>query len=283
MGAVLVTGATGQVGGATLAHLIGRRIPVLAGVRDTAEPLPVGAEARHVDFDDPASWPDSLRGVDRMLLVRPPAIADVEHTLIPFIDMARSAGVRRIVFLSVQGAGVAIQTPHHRVERHLRRGGRRDWVFLRPNFFMQNLSSTLAAGIRDRSEIAVPAGRASTALIDVRDIGRVAAQILTEPSPLGRAYTLSGEQSLDYDEVARILTDVLGRDIRYSRPSPRDYEEHMRAEGATADWIAVQRMIWRTVRLRVSARPNREVRAMTGSPATTFRRFAEDHRAVWGG
>ncbi|MBD7958120.1 NmrA family NAD(P)-binding protein [Microbacterium sp. Sa4CUA7] len=106
------------------------------------------------------------------------------------------------------------------------------YTFLRPNFFMQNLSTTYRDDIRYRDEIYVPAGHAFTAFIDARDIGAVAAAVFRDPDRhVGKAYTLSGEQTLTYRSVARILTRVLGRTIRYPRPSEADYLDRLRGEG----------------------------------------------------
>lgn len=280
-GAVLVTGPTGNVGAAVARHLLGLGETVISAVRDTADPgVIAGTEARAFDFENPAGWADALLGVDRLFLLRPPAIADVQGTLFPLIDAALQHGVRQIVFLSLQGVQVNTATPHHAVEKHLR-ARKAPFTFLRPNFFMQNLSTTYAADIRDRNEIAVPAGRARTAFIDTDDIGRVAARVLTEPGHLGEAYTLSGEQSLNYDEVARLLSIELGRAITYTRPSPEQYADLLRERGMPQDYIDVQEMIYRVVRLNVSALPNRRVRRLTGAPATTFAEFAHRERAVW--
>lgn len=280
-GAVLVTGATGNVGAATVRHLLARGETVISAVRDAADPAVVaGSEPRAFDFENPGGWADALAGVDRLFLLRPPAIADVQQHLLPVIDLALRQGIEHIVFLSLQGVQFNRATPHHAVEKHLR-DRRAPFTFLRPNFFMQNLSTTYAADIRDRGEIRVPAGRARTAFIDTDDVGRVAAHVLTEPGHLGEAYTLSGEQSLGYRDVARMLTAELRREIRYTRPSPEQYEHQLREAGAADDYIEVQTMIYTVVRSNISALPNRTVRRLTGAPATTFAAFAHRERAVW--
>jgi uncharacterized protein YbjT (DUF2867 family) len=283
MGAVFVTGATGTVGTAVVEHLLQLGQPLIAGVRDPhdAARLPAAAEARQFSFDDaPAVIGQALEGADRLFLLRPPAIADVQAKLFPVIDAARSRGIRQVVFLSLQGVQVNRNTPHHAVEAYLR-ATRSPFTFLRPNFFMQNLLNTYAAPIRDRGEIFVPAGRSRTAFIDARDVGRVAAAVLTSAGHIGRAYTLSGPQSLSYRNVAQIMSDILGRPIRYSRPSEDLYLAALAADGASADYLAVQRMIHRVVRLNVSALPNRSVRTLTGHPATTLRQFVTDHADAW--
>ncbi len=283
MSAVFVTGATGTVGTAVVQHLIALGQPVVAGLHTLAEAarLPDGAQAREFSFDaDRSSIENALAGADRLFLMRPPAIADVQATLFPVIDAARRLGIRQIVFLSLQGVQANRKTPHHAVEAYLRETGA-PATFLRPNFFMQNLATTYAGPIRERGEIFVPAGRSRTAFVDARDVGRVAAVTLTQPGHLGKAYTLSGEQSLTYRQVATIMTDVLGRPIRYMRPSEHAYLAQLAADGAPADYIAVQKMIHKVVRLNVSAVPNRSIRRLTGAGATPLRQFVADTRTTW--
>jgi uncharacterized protein YbjT (DUF2867 family) len=278
-----VTGASGVVGSAVVANLLDRGQRVVAGVRDpaSADRLPPGVEARQFTFG--ASVEEitrCLQGTDRLFLMRPPQIADVEKFLFPVVDVAQQLGIRQVVFLSLQGVQANRATPHHAVEAYLRRSDT-PYTFLRPNFFMQNLSTIYADQIRDTSKIVVPAGRSRTAFIDARDIGKVAAAVFTTPGHLRRAYTLSGEQSLSYTDVARIMSHVLGRTITYTRPSEAHYLTALAANGAPDDYIAVQKMIYRVVRLNISAIPNRAVRRLTGDAATTFESFVRDYHNVW--
>ncbi|MFE1664331.1 NmrA family NAD(P)-binding protein [Microbacterium sp. P02] len=282
MSAVFVTGATGTVGSAVVADLLARGQDVIAGVRATRdERIPDAAVQREFSYGAGAGEiRDVLDGVDRLFLLRPPAIADVQATLFPVIDAALRRGIRQIVFLSLQGVQANRRTPHHAVEQYLRET-RSPFTFLRPNFFMQNLSTNYAEAIRRDGEIFVPAGRSRTAFIDARDVGRSAAATLTQPGHIGKAYTLSGEQSLGYRQVAEIMSAVLDRPIRYARPREDAYLARLASAGAPQDYLEVQKMIHRVVRLNISAFPNRAVRRLTGQPATSLEQFVDDYRTAW--
>ena len=225
---ILITGATGNVGLETLRELMKRpdasTRTVLAGVRDMAvakTKIEVQPDAFvYVDFAFAGSFDGALAGISRVLLVRPPELADVDQYFKPFVAAMKRAGVKQVVFLSLQGVENNPVTPHHKIEKLLVEAGL-PFVFLRPSFFMQNLSTTHRSEIRDRNEIFVPAGHGKTSFVDVRDVGAVAALVLSSPvtEHLNRGYELTGSEALSYGEVANILSSVLGRKITYRNPS----------------------------------------------------------------
>ncbi|MFN8514476.1 MAG: SDR family oxidoreductase [Chloroflexia bacterium] len=282
-GDILITGATGNVGAATVAALgqLGLRPRVaardVAGAQrrlgDTATPVPF-------DFTDPATFGAAFDGVRRMLLVRPPALANVRRDIAPALDAARAAGVEQVVFLSLLGAERNPVVPHRRIEDLLRASGL-GWTFLRASYFMQNLSTTHRDEIRQRGEIFVPAGQGRTSFIDVRDIAAVAAKALTEPGHAGRAYPLTGAVALDYAIVAELLSAVLGRPVRYANPSPLAYARRLAGQGQPATYILVTTAIYLTARLGLAAGVTGDIARLLGREPITMRRFVEDHRALW--
>ena len=106
MNTVLVTGSTGNVGREVVRAARARGLAVRAADRDPARARDVlGGDVAPVrlDFRDPATFACAA-GADALFLLRPPAIADVAGTLLPFVDEARRRGVEHVVFLSVAGA-----------------------------------------------------------------------------------------------------------------------------------------------------------------------------------
>jgi uncharacterized protein YbjT (DUF2867 family) len=228
-------------------------VPVRIAVRPGQEPPPGSAgETVPLDFQDRTTFAAAVRGVERLFLLRPPQIARVRDTLNPFLDAAKSGGVRHIVFLSLMGAERNPFVPHRVVEQHLMRLGV-PYTLLRPGFFMQNLSGTHAEDIVRYGEIIVPAGEGRTSFLDARDIAEAAAVVLTEPGHEGQAYTLTGAEALTYGEAAAILTKALGQTIAYRRPSLWRFVRYMRRRGFAWDFIGVMAGIYRTPANLVSA------------------------------
>jgi uncharacterized protein YbjT (DUF2867 family) len=271
---LVVTGATGTVGAAVLRELHGRGAPVRALSR-----RPPGTEGwAPFSFTDPATWPAAFAGATGLFLVRPPQLARVDDVA-PALAHARSAGVRRVVFLSVMGAERVPVLPHRRIERWLDASGMAT-THLRPGNFLQNLVTVHGADIRDRDEIVAPAGAARLSYVDARDVAAVAARCLVEDGHAGRAYTPTGPEAIDHARVAAVLGEVLGRPITY-RPGLVRYWRHARRAGAPAGPALAGAAVYTLARVGVGARVTGDVRAVLGREPTGLRAFAEDYRWAW--
>lgn len=279
MTSVLVTGSTGNVGAEVVRHLVARGVSVKAAVRAGGGAVPEGARPIEFDFETPATYGPALEGVDRVFLMRPPHMAEAK-AFGPFIDAMERAGIRQVVFLSVQGAGQNIFVPHHGVEAFLKKSALR-WTFLRASFFMQNLTTTHLSEIRDRSEIFVPAGNGRTNFIDVVDIGEAAAVCLTTSGHENKAYEITGTEALTYGEVAAILSDVCDRSITYPKPSAREFKARMRECGHEDDFVRVTSSIYAIARLGMAAGTTDTFEKLVGRRPHTFREWAARNAACW--
>lgn len=280
---VLVTGASGTVGRLVAEALRTRGAVVRAGVRriNEVEPdlLPV-----ELDFLRPETFPAAVAGSGAMFLLRPPAISKVGPTLNALVDCAVQAGVRRVVFLSVIGAGRNPLVPHHRVERHLERAALAH-TFLRPGFFAQNFEDAYRLDILEDDRILVPAGSGRIAFVDVRDIAELAALALTNPvHHAGRAYDLTGPAALAFDEAASQLSRILRRTIRYEPASVGAYARHLRARGMPSAQIAVQAVLHLGLRFDQAERVDPSLGALIGRPPHSLQSYfeAEAPLGTWG-
>ena len=278
--AVLVTGATGTVGRALVTQLLAAGTPVRAGVLDpTTAELPPGAAPVRLDFRDPTTAAPALAGVDRLFLLRPPAISDVDAALGPLVRAAAQAHLRRVVVLSVMGVNPAL--PHWRMERMVRRAGL-TMTALRPAYFAQNLLTAFGQELREHSRLRLACGRGRVSFVDTRDVAAVAARVLADPDgyPPGPR-VLTGPAALDFTDVAGLLSDELGRPVRYAPCSLMERRRTLQAQGADPAYVRVQLVIDVTTRLGLAKKVTRGVQDMLGRPATSLAEFVHDHRDSW--
>jgi uncharacterized protein YbjT (DUF2867 family) len=288
---ILVTGATGTTGAHLVRELLDAGAAVRVAARDPERALAelqrglglapgAGLEAVRFDVSDPSSSA-VFDGIERCFLLRPPAISDVKGVIAPMLDAAVERGVRHVVFLSIQGAERNALVPHHRIEAALR-ARRLEWTFVRASYFMQNLSTTHAADVREHDEVFVPAGRRSrTAHVDARDVAAVAARALLEDGHAGQAYEPTGPAAITYDECAAAIAAAVGRPVRYADPAVWTYWRRMRSRGMPAAMVAVTLGIYTAARLGMAAHTTDDVERLTGRRPIAFETFAGDHAAAW--
>jgi uncharacterized protein YbjT (DUF2867 family) len=237
-------------------------------------------EAVAFDFADPATFAPALNGIRKLFLMRPPQISDVQKYMYPALEAAKAAGVEHIVFLSIIGIEHNQRVPHYKVEQWLRVSGL-DYTFLRCSFFMQNLNTTHRAEIRDRGEIDVPVGRSKTSFVDVRDIGAVAALALTQPGHEKQAYDLTGSEALDYEQVASLFSQVLGRKIVYKNPSALGFLIRQLRQNSGPVFALVTTWLYTNTRRGMANVVTGEVERLLGRKPILMRRYIEDYRASW--
>jgi uncharacterized protein YbjT (DUF2867 family) len=280
---ILVTGSTGNVGSAVVAALTARGVPFRVGVREAPLASAGGTAPSAVPLNllDRTTFAPAVAGCDALFLLRPPAIANTKETLVPFIDVAREAGVRQVVFVSVAGAASNPIVPHHAVEQHLQRGPM-EWTILRPGFFAQNFGDAYRRDIVEDHRVYVPAGAGRVAFVDVRDMAEVAVAALVDPaSHAGHAYTLTGQRAITFGEAARILSEALGRHIDYTPASIPGYVMHLRRRGLPLAQVVVQTILHAGLRFDQAAVPDDSLRQLLQRPPRTFAEYVHDHRGLW--
>ncbi|MFP4078734.1 MAG: SDR family oxidoreductase, partial [Candidatus Izemoplasmataceae bacterium] len=147
---VLVTGASGNVGRFVVQYLLEKGEEVVAAGTDPNRLKTLFNEAVktvRLDFTDEKTFGEALKAVDRVFLMRPPHLGKAE-ALYPFIDRMKAHGIRLVAFLSLMGVEKNPFPPHHKIEKYIIKKNL-PYAFIRPGFFMQNLTGIHAEEIRE--------------------------------------------------------------------------------------------------------------------------------------
>jgi uncharacterized protein YbjT (DUF2867 family) len=279
---ILVTGATGNVGGDVLRGLLELGVLVRAAVTDpirAQKTLPENAELIRFDFTDSSTFGPALEGVTRVFLMRPPVMGDPK-VFQPFLEALKSINIEQVVFLSLLGAQGNPVVPHRKLELTMEKL-ELPHIFLRPSFFLQNLSTTHRQDILERDDLFVPAGNGRTSFIDARDIAAVAVRALSMPHIVNGGIDLTGSEALTYSEVAGIFSEMLGRRITYSDPAPPKFGLEMQRRGMKPDFVNVMILIYNTNRFGLAARVTNDVERILGREPISVRRFVKDFRHLF--
>jgi uncharacterized protein YbjT (DUF2867 family) len=269
---VLVTGATGNVGGELVELLTAASAPVRAFVRSPESPLPPGVERAVGNLDEPATVAAALAGVRAVFLL--PGYRDMPGLL----AQVRGAGVDRVVLLSTTAAASgdttnAITEFMVRSEAAVRAAGV-PWTILRPTGFMSN-SLRWRPQLRAGDVVRVPFTEVAIASIDPHDIAAVAVAALVSPGHGDRIHTLTGPQAPRPADQVEVLADVLGRPLRLlAQPADEAWTEMSRT--MPERYVQAFFRYYRDGELDES-RVLPTVQKVTGKAPRTFRDWAVAH------
>jgi uncharacterized protein YbjT (DUF2867 family) len=230
---ILVTGASGSVGKAVLAEVARGGAKYRAMYRSAAEAAkaPAGGPAAIADFSDKATLVAALRGVESVYLVCSP-VPDLVRLESNMIEASEAAGVKRIVLSSALGAGdfgKSFPAWHRKVEDKLK-ATKMAYCILRPNSFLQNITTYYAPSVRAQGAIYGSAGNARYSYLDARDIAVVAAKAL-QGGHDGKTYELNGPEALTYTDMAEKITKRTGVAAKYVNISEQAQRKAMLDQG----------------------------------------------------
>ncbi|MCH5674935.1 NAD(P)H-binding protein [Streptomyces gilvus] len=285
---ILVTGATGHVGGELVRHLTGAGHPVRAMTRHpSGARLPSGVEAVYGDADDPASLPAAFAGASGAFLMSAQGVGTTPpgptHDL-ALAQAAARAGVRRVVKLSVLdgGTGRDVIARWHAAAEAAVTSHEWTWTLLRPGRFMSN-ALQWAGPVRSGAPVPLPFADRPAASIDPADVAEIAARALTTDSTehAGTTYELSGPESLTPLDELTILGETLGRDLHAVRVPPETARAGMRRHGFPPE--VTDAIMHRTLKTDRGAEVLPTVEKILGRPPRTFRQWARAHARMFEG
>jgi len=285
MSKIFVTGATGTVGTQLIPLLLRRGAEVRVGVRspDKARHLAeLGADVVRFDLEEPTTARAALAGVERLFIIMPPLLVSSSADA-SLLAAAREAGVRFVARLSTMGADAdspTVMGRHHAAADDRVRASGLDWALIKPTFFMDNLLTFNIDGIRSEGAFYGAAADGKVSWVSSRDIAEVAAAVLLDPGAhRGREYALTGPEAVSCAEVAALVSEVAGRQVRYVDVSPEQLRASMVARGipaAFADGIATLEQAKASGRMAAISPAFEQV---VGHPGERYRDFLARNRA----
>ena len=233
---ILLTGITGNNGGATANALLEKGVKFRALVRDldkASDWADKGVELVQGDLSDPASITAALDGIDRAVLILPNG-EEQESLEASFISTAKEAGLPWIIKLSspeaVRGTTSPIPLAHIAGEDAIMASGM-NWTFVRPSFFMQNFRSSIGTA-RSGGKLSMPMGNGDVVVTDTADAGAFIAHVLTteDSTPhYGQYYDITGpDPVLTFQDIANVIGEVIDAKVEYDDCDAAAYQEAIR-------------------------------------------------------
>ena len=287
---ILVTGSTGTIGSQVIAHLAGQDVEIRALTRAPGKVhFPDGVTPVAGELSDVEAMRGALAGVSTLFLLAPNVPDELTQTMIA-LNLAREAGLRQVVYLSVFKGAEYSDVPHftgkHTVERMIEQCAIPATI-LRPAYYIQNdlrqKEALLGAGL-----YAMPVGQKGISMVDTRDIAEVAASRLlrreraSEALP-GETVELVGPECLTGPDLAALWSDVLGRPIGYAGDDLQAMEQKMKA--FAPGWLAfeIRLMMYRYQQdgAAATAADLERLTALLGHAPRSYRDFAVATARQW--
>lgn len=229
---IMVTGASGHLGRQTIEFLRQRvstdRIVALARDPDVLWELAAsGIEVRRGDYADAGSFLPALRGIDKILLVSAAAFTDRISQHRNVIAAAKEAGVRHLIYTSIQrGLQSTLTIPmvtesDIATEDALKVSGL-DYTILFNSLYLDAVPMMLGDTIPE-GDLHAPGGTGRGALVARRDLAEANAVILSEPGHENRSYILGASEAVSLADIAAIFASIVGRPVRYIETAVQEY------------------------------------------------------------
>ncbi len=279
---ILITGARGQLGSAAMKILRAKGFKIKAASRKPREISSAHAEIPTVffDYEDPSTYEAAFSNVHSLLLIAPPLDPEAPEKLKPFIIQAKHQNISRIVFISTLGADKEKLSPLRRIEEYVVDSGI-TYVILRPNFFMDNFSSGfIAPMVREKNGIFLAANGGKTSFIAAADIAKAISVAFMENINC-RAFNLSGPESLDHSAVARMISEVTGKNVLFYPISEKEMIQDMVEKGMPEHAAQYLSDLYQSVRSGKMAPLHDDFNLLVRERPTHFSAFARKQVSMW--
>lgn len=302
MGRIIVTGASGQFGGAAarqLAQLVPPEDLILLSrtpesLADLAE---AGASVRQADFDDPASLAAATQGGEKMLLISTLMVGARVAQHRNAIDAAVASGVRHIVYTSIVGGGLADhpgieQHDHYATEQAIRQSGAA-FTYLRDSLYAEAVATAMAIPALMAGSKPENAGQGRVSIVSRDDCVAVAVAALTQDGHTDMAYDITGPELWTLPDAMALVAQMAGKPIAIEPVDDEGMYRYFDSLGVArkaADIVPGGPIPWASEGMVTFGQAIREgyfdvlsddVERITGRPPRSLRSVCEQYRGAW--
>lgn len=278
---ILVIGGTGNVGTLLVDLLKTKQANFKVLVRSADKQAKLTDQGIDTVMGALGDWDSielALEGIDTVFLLSSPEMNFLAlHT--GLIDRAVASGVRKIVRMSSQPAQTNPEVPmydmHIKADHYLEQSGLQ-YAILRPDYFMQNMENMHVPYIKEQSMFAQYLGEARIPMVDTRDIASAAYHCLMSDDFNGKTHYITGPESISFYDVAKALSDALGRQINYVALTEDDQINGLKAAGVPDPVIAGVMTVfkgWVEAKVRL---PQSDFEKITGGKAISIEQYSKD-------
>jgi NAD(P)H dehydrogenase (quinone) len=287
---ILITGATGHFGRATIDFLLKQNFPakeIAALVRDETKAADLkakGIELRKGDYHDYASLVKAFRGIEKLLLISSNDLNDRTGQQINAINAAKEAGVKHVSYTSIQRwekeeSFISIITQSHwDTDKYLKESGL-TYTILKNTLYADILPGFLGGNVVENG-VNVPAGNGSVPFVTRLDMAEAAANILAGGKHDNKEYAIASEVLYSFADIAKILSDITGKDIKYNDITPALFIEQRVKEGIPQEYAGFNAMFAEAVKQGELAYASSDLTSLLGRKPTSLKEVLQTIYAI---
>jgi uncharacterized protein YbjT (DUF2867 family) len=276
MSKALIIGSTGTVG-STLANILREQGFELALATSQ---IPQSSDQVQINLVNQEGLEAAFLGVTHAFFMSPPGYANQDELLIPLIEAAHKYKLEKVVLMTALGVDMNPESPFRKAEIVLENTGL-NYNIIRPNWFLQNFNTFWIEGILKSQKIFLPVGQAKGSFIDTRDVAAAAVKLLSSHQFDKKAFNLTGPESLDHNEIAKLISLASAKTVRYEEITPEDMLQGLLSTGLPSDYAQFLIMILEIFKLGYSETVSLDLEMILGRKGISAEQYTQDFARAW--
>jgi NAD(P)H dehydrogenase (quinone) len=279
---ILVTGATGHLGGATVDFLLqtipAAQIAVLARDENKAAALKEkGIAVRIGNYKDYNSLVAAFAGIDKVLLVSSADMDDRFKQHKNAIDAAKEAGVKHVIYTSsdikdiTNSATGDIADVHNRTAQYLKMSGL-SYTLLNNNLYADVLPMFLGEKVLETG-VYFPGGEGKVPFATRSDMAEAAAQVLTTDLHENKEYAIAGDVAYSFGDIAQLLSEISGKEITYTSPTSDEFKQALSVAGVPEFFVGMLADFAKAIKDTEFDTQNSDLEKLIGRKPTSLKEY----------